>query len=239
MLSLGLPHEPDGRSLRVTFAPELVIAKIESDADLMAYWAKVIAGYARGTGPLSVDHRLVPYPASHTRMQMLFSMERFSLAHEYGHHIGRHGRMPALGVADDSALSQEFEADLFALSLDRYIGMSDPSPNLFSASGAGAAALFKCHDCVRRTRQILLTGDDAIQPDGVHPPSPDRIAGFDALDLEFPHPSGEHLRKMRLDVAAVIDGMYTRLKPLFIRMHRQGIRPVPDRQALDPPRYLL
>ena len=239
MLCLALPHEPDGNRVKVSFAPEIVLAKLESDADLVGYWTAVLGAYAGGRGPLSVGYRLVPYPASYTRMQMLFSMERFSIAHEYGHHIFRHGTTSGLGVGGDpDALGNESEADLFALSLDRYIGMNDPSPNRFSASGAAAVALFRLHDCVKRIRQILLTGDDAIQPDGIHPPTSDRIAAFDALDHQFPYPNREHLRKMRLDVATVIDEMYLRLRPAYVKMHEQGVRPLSS-QVFDPPSRLL
>lgn len=191
MLSLSLPHERDGDRLMVTFKPELVLAKIESSADLPNYWEKVIGDYAFGLGPLSGDHHPVPFPASFTRMQLLFSMERFSLAHEYGHHVGKHGKRATIGVGGDAdALGHEFEADLFALSLERHIGIRSGRPNPFAASGASAVFLLKCHDCVRRVRQILLTGEDTIQSDGVHPETSNRISAFDGLDHQLPDSQG-------------------------------------------------
>src|SRR6266567_5251552 len=163
-------------------------------------WEKVVGDYAFGPGPLSGGHQSVPFPASFTRMQLLFSMERFSLAHEYGHHVGKHGKRAAIEVGGDAvAVGQEFEADLFALSVERYVGMRSVQPNPFSASGAGAAFLLKCHECVRRVRQILLSGEDAIQSDGVHPETSDRIAAFDDLDDQLPDTQREHLREMRND----------------------------------------
>jgi len=242
MISLSLPHERDGDRLRVTFSPELVLAKIESSADLRTYWGKVIGDYAFGSGPLAGGHRLVPYPASRTRMQLLFAMERFSLAHEYGHHVGQHGRRAAIGVdSDANAFGHEFEADMFALSLERYIGMRDEPPNIFSASGAAAVLLLKCHDCIRRVRQILRTGEDTIQSDGTHPETRDRVAAFDLLDHQLPDSQRAHLREMRTSCIAILDAMYCRLKPAYVAMHKQGVRPThsTSHYEFDPPRFLL
>jgi hypothetical protein len=45
----------------------------------------------------------------------------------------------------------EFEADLFALGFERYIGVRETRPNVFSASGAAGALLPKYHE-LRATR---------------------------------------------------------------------------------------
>lgn len=242
MLSLSLPHERDGDRLMVTFKPELVLAKIESSADLPNYWEKVIGDYAFGLGPLSGDHHPVPFPASFTRMQLLFSMERFSLAHEYGHHVGKHGKRATIGVGGDAdALGHEFEADLFALSLERHIGIRSGRPNPFAASGASAVFLLKCHDCVRRVRQILLTGEDTIQSDGVHPETSNRISAFDGLDHQLPDSQRDHLREMRDSCGAIVDEMYRRLKPVYTAMYKRG--PTQSGSTshcdFDPPSFLL
>ncbi len=242
MFSLSLPHEADGDRLNVTFNTELVLAKIEASTDVRDYWKKVIDDYAFGSGPLSGGHHPVPFPASYTRMQLLFSMERFSLAHEYAHHVGQHGRRTAIGVDGNAdALGHEFEADLFAVNLERYIGMGDTPPNIFSASGAAAALLLKCHECIRRVRQILRTGEDAIQSDGIHPATLDRIAAFDQLDHQLPDSQREHLRGMRNSCVAIVDEMYRRLKPVYTEMHKRGLTPPHSgtRYDSDLPRWLL
>ena len=242
MLSLSLPHERDGDRLKVTFNPGLVLAKIESSADLRNYWERVIGDYAFGSGPLSGGHRPVPFPASFTRMQLLFSMERFSLAHEYGHHVAQHSKTAVIGVGGDTeAVGHEFEADLFALSLDRFIGMRDQQPNVFAASGAGAAFLLKYHDCIRRVGQILSTGEDTIHSDGVHPETSERIAAFDSLDDQLPDAQRCNLRELRNNCASIVDDVYCRLKPAYMAMYKNGLRRAQSAShcEIDLPRLLL
>jgi len=240
MIALSLPHDAQGSTIKVSFNPDLVLAKIASSPDLRTYWAKMIGDYAVGSGPLSGNPQLVPYPASRTRGQILFSMERFSLAHEYAHHIGRHGCAATATVGcEGGGAEEELEADSFALTLERYIGMNDTPPNLFSASGAAAAVLLKCHECVKKARQILSTGEDVAHPDGIHPPVSDRITAFAVWDREIPEPHRQNITKIRQDLIALVDEMYRRLKPIYVRAHKDGVRPLPVPHGFDPPRALL
>jgi len=227
LIALSLPHERHGEQLRVSFAPKLVMAKIRADFDLRKYWEEVLRDYALGPGPLSGNHSLVPFPASRTRAHVLFAMERFSLAHEYGHHIWQHGKEQEAAVDGNSnPFKDEFEADLFAVGIERYIGLQETPPNPFSASGAAGALLLKFHECVHRVRQVLSTGDDAIKSDGVHPETRDRIKAFGVLDHEIPEPQRDNLKKLRADCVTIVDEMYNLLKPNFLEMHRQGVRPL-------------
>ena len=227
VFSLSLPHEADGDRLKVSFQPKLVVARIGSSDELKQYWAGVIGAYAFGSGPLDVGHQIVPYPASITRIKLLLAMERFSVAHEYAHHVAQHGRKEVIGAGEDpDVIDQEFEADLFGLSLDRHIGYRNTPPNIFSASGAAAVLLLKCHDCVRRVRQIFLTGEDVIKQGTTHPEISDRIAAFDLLDEQIPDPNRKDFKKMREDFATIVDEVYRRLKPIYVEMHKQGLRPL-------------
>jgi hypothetical protein len=226
-VSLSLPHEADGDKLRVSFEPKLVLARIGASNELKQYWARVIGAYAFGSGPLDVKHRIVPYPASSAWIQLALAMQRVSVAHEYAHHIAGHGERQVIGAGGDPyAISQEFEADLFALSLERHIGYRNPEPNIFSASGVAATLLLKGHDCVRRVRQIFRSGEDKLEQGSTHPGISERIAAFDTLDEQIPDRNRRDFKKMREDFGTILDEVYSKLKPMFVKMHRQGLRPL-------------
>jgi hypothetical protein len=228
--SMSVLHEADDHEIRVSCNPKLVIAKIGASEDLKGYWTRLFGAYAFGSGPLDFEHRLVSFPASVTRIQLLQSMERFSVAHEYAHHIADHGRRDVLGAGKDpEAVGEEFEADLFALSLDRYIGTNS---NPFSASGAAAVLLLKCLECVKRVRRIFLTGDDTTPPRINHPETVDRIAAFDGSDELAPDHAKRSFKAMREDFAVIIDEIYKRLRPIYIEMHKQGLRPLDSTEWL-------
>src|SRR5262245_17425789 len=74
VFALSLPHEEGSKGIKVTLRPELVLQKIGSDEDLKRLWTSVIGAYAYGSGPLDAEHRVVPYPASIVRAQLLSAM---------------------------------------------------------------------------------------------------------------------------------------------------------------------
>jgi hypothetical protein len=169
---------------------------------------------------------MVPHPASITRVQLLYAMERFALAHEYAHHIGAHGkRSVLLAGTDNTGKHEEYEADLFALSLTRYQGYSETPQNLYSVSGAGAVLLLKCWECVRRARRVLLTGDDSLPPASTHPEVAERITAFRELDPHLPDHERRAFTQIREDFEIVIDAVWKELRPVYIEMHRLGLKP--------------
>ncbi|MBI2816005.1 MAG: hypothetical protein HYX72_03610 [Acidobacteria bacterium] len=227
MFSLSLEHEQHEKTFSVCFKPNRVFAKIGSDPALKYYWTEIIGAYAFGSGPLIVKQRLVPSPASITRVQLLQGMELFSVAHEYAHHIGSHG--DGVATAEDSnAKREEYEADSLALTLSRYIGANEQPQNLYAMSGASAVLLLKCHECVRRARQILRTGSETIQSSRTHPNSSDRIAAFDAFDEHLPKSEREMFKQTREDFEDIIDAVWAKLRPWYVEMHNHGLRPAED-----------
>jgi hypothetical protein len=226
VFALSLPHDGEGETVKVVVESSPVYAKIGSDASLKYHWTEVIGAYAYGSGPANVKHRVVPHPASITRHQVMWAMERFSVAHEYAHHVAGHGRRQfATKGVDPEGLLEEYEADAFALALSRYLGAKEERQNMWEISGAGAVLLLKCLECVRRARQVLLTGDDVVRGSGSHPEVSDRIEAFNYLDPSLPEHERISFRKLRDNVATLIDSVWPKLKRYYVMMYENGLRP--------------
>lgn len=223
----SLIHENEREeNRRVIIDSAQVYAKISKDSDLKQHWTEVIGGYGYGSGPLTVTQRVVAHPASMTRQDVLWAMERFAVAHEYAHHIAAHGRreFAARGI-DSEGLNEEYEADLFALRLSQYLGANDTPQNIWGMSGAAAVLLLKCLDSIRRARQVLLTGRDVLPAARSHPETSDRISMFDKVDPTLPEPEQIAFRDLRDSVVAIIDSIWLKLKVYFVSMHENGLRP--------------
>jgi hypothetical protein len=74
--------------------------------------------------------------------------------------------------------------------------------------------------------KFLLTGDDAIQSRGTPPEISDRIAAFDDLDDQVPEHNRRDFKEMGRSFAAIVDTLYSKLKPFYIEMHKDGLRPL-------------
>jgi hypothetical protein len=226
VMSLSLICEPANGALSFCNEPKQVFTKIGSDPDLKKFWTEVIGAYAFGLGPLNVEQRIVPYPYSIIRVQLLTAMERFAIAHEYAHHIARHGSLEEAQVGGDPAsLRNEFDADIFALGLSRYMERNEPQPNFYAMSGAGAVLLLKGLECVRRTREIFASGSEAQQQCATHPETAERIAYLETLDSSLATGEQTVFRQIRGDFVEIIDSVWMKLRPWYIWMHEDGLRP--------------
>ena len=228
----SLIYKSDGKSFSVD--PSEVYAKIGGDPELKQHWTEVIGGYGYGSGPLNVTHRVVPFPASVVRQQVLWAMERFAVAHEYAHHIAAHGRreFAAKGV-DEQGFSEEHEADFFAFRLTQFLGANDTAENIWAVSGAGAVLLLKCLECLRKAKQVLLSGQDTLPISPTHPTTSDRIESFEHLDFTVPEVHRTPFRNLRRNVIALIDSIWPKLRNYILMMYEDGLRPEYDIDGFD------
>jgi hypothetical protein len=217
---------------RFSLEPSDVYAKVGADADLKMHWTEVIGGYGYGSGPLNVTHRVVPLPASVIRQQLLWAMERFAVAHEYAHHIGAHGRREFVAKgADTESVNEEHEADLFAFRLTQIMGADDK--NIWAVSGAGPVVLLKSLHCIRQARQVLSTGLDTLPPSSTHPPISERLESFEQLDFTVREDQRTSFRKLRRNVATIIDLLWPKLLNYLLMMREHGLRPESDFVGCD------
>jgi len=229
VIAQSLIHERKGELIGICIEPGRVYEFVGSDVELKRFWVEVIGAYAFGSGPLNVAPRFVAKPASFTRIQILRSMELFALTHEYAHHIGRHGKsQSAEAGGNPDAKNEELAADMLAIALTRHIGAKDQPQNLFAMSGAGAVILLKCLECVRRTRQIFRNGVENVELSATHPSVSERIAAFEKLDQSPSEVENTVYKQMRNDFSEIIDSFWVKLRPFFVTMHQDGLRPEAD-----------
>lgn len=147
--------------------------------DLVLYWFWIFVSFS-GTG----THVLAPFrPSSPAEVylfeQIAWSMEYFTVAHEFGHHVLGHRS------AGDDPMIQEFQADAFAVKICEQLEFK-PFPllsNPYTRTGAGASLMLLALEILRAFEDPPGEGKNAA---GTHPPTSARIAKISTRNLMQP-----------------------------------------------------
>jgi hypothetical protein len=141
------------------------LARFRQDEALRHRWERLFFRFAgvEFTGvppdpPLTDQQTTVKY-------QLTSAMEVFVLGREYGHHVIRHaGASKLLRGSHQGKFFRELQADEFALLLCSFLGARGFSGsvtkyrNTWMESGAGAVAVLRAVEALRRVREILVSG---------------------------------------------------------------------------------
>jgi hypothetical protein len=118
--------------------------KLRDRPKILSYWFQVIASFTLLGTSVLVPFRLSPTEQIGLRVEILDAMEIFLIAHEYAHHIFRHGRLQSASSEsgkDDAARKEEFEADTLAIAIGQMVTGHKPHENVLMLSGVGMVVL--------------------------------------------------------------------------------------------------
>jgi hypothetical protein len=235
-LALCLPMYDDPAASVACNDPAKVAAHIRTHPILMRYWIRILRSYAvEGWVPPRPLPQVNGIPQSVVRIQLLKGMELFAIAHEYGHHVLRHGEFTSTD-ATHNGFRHEYEADTFAQAASAAIGSRSEPPNPYAMSGVGAVLVLGGLDIVHRAKSVLLDGDSRLAPSTKHPPLKDRIQNIALLDANTPPDYQEAYRDLRDCFLTILDNLWADIEPVFKRLHARGLRPNPG--SPDPDGWL-
>lgn len=138
--------------------------------------------------------------------------ELFIVAHEYSHHIRRHGVASSLsvdGIAGEESKEQELEADFFGALLSAHVGTENRQ--MFARSGAAAVVALIAVDMLRRAREVLATGVERIFTSNTHAKLEERLLNiqgvrYDPREAQAVLAHQEHFK-------AIMDGIWHTVLP--------------------------
>jgi hypothetical protein len=168
-----------------------------------------------------------------TKFQLTSAMEVFVLAREYAHHLLRHddAALRSLVGSHGDAFRSEFEADEFALKIGSLLGSRGFSGN-FSAirntwmeSGAGAVAVLRGIEIVRRVRETLQTGAHSDENSGSSVPHGERLIAFEKWASLVANPLATQFSRQRSFVGRLLPDIYNQQAIRFPAAYRAGYRP--------------
>jgi hypothetical protein len=235
-IALTLPQEHHNGRWQVSNDPDEVRLRLRANPTIIKDWARVLTSYALEgwppAGPMLTSSDLGTVGR---RVLMLRAMEVFAIAHEYGHHVLRHGMAQSTSEEADH-FGDEHDADLFAQLVSRDIGSRENPPNYYAMSGAGAVVMLGSLELLARVKAVLRTGSDTVPPRERHPPFQKRIEQIALLDQHAPESIRLNFQKLRASFIEILEAVWNEVKPIIEGLHQQGFRPMED--ASDPSGWL-
>jgi hypothetical protein len=202
-----------------------VLTRLRQTPKLQIFWTQIFSSYALdGWPPTDIEMPLLDPLQQWVRLQVLQAMELFAVAHEYGHHVLKHGESQATNETRDH-FSDEHEADVFGRLICLNEGLESTPPNLFTASGAGAVLMLGGIELVRRTKAVLETGVAKPSPRRSHPPLDERLAMIAGGDQHANETDRAVFEDMRQCARQLLESVWSVVEPVVTGMHQNGFRP--------------
>ena len=190
--------------------------------DVLTCWFQVVASFSMlGTSvyiPLKIPHPTEVF----LRGEILDALEIFMMAHEYAHHILKHGRLQSAssdsGKGED-AQREEFEADALAIAIGQMVTGHQPHENILMLSGVGMVVFLKTLQMLDEARQLLGITANCVASHGSHPAVADRLNHVDRQDWLWPKLSIE-FRHFRCAYCNMMRIVWEEIRPQFEEIGR-------------------
>jgi hypothetical protein len=176
-------------------------ALLRSRPDAIRYWVDILVSFSFTGSSVNVPFVTLPKEWNALKDRMVDAVEIFVVAHEYSHHLMRHGRLLEASTnsgADSRARGEEFEADSIAIMIGQMVTGHLPDENLLMISGAGMVVLLSALDMLARARRLL--GLEVKEDRGSHPSAADRFAMIDRQE----HLWGHEVVQLRVQRSAYV-----------------------------------
>ena len=195
-------------------------ASLRSRSDVLSYWVQIFASFGILGTSIGARFMVPPKEIGVLRGQILESLEIFMVAHEYAHHILRHGRLesasPESGM-DQLAHQQEHEADSLAIAISQLVTGNKQHENTLMISGVGMVVLLRSLEMLAQTQRILSISSSNVAIGTTHPSIAARLANIDQQAFLWPT-AAEGLRHFRRAYDNMMQVVWDEIRPQFERM---------------------
>jgi hypothetical protein len=186
-------------------------------SDVIAYWFQIIASFSMLGTSIFVPLKVPPPAQANLRSEILDALEIFAIAHEYAHHILKHGRLQSASSdtgKNDAARHEEFEADTLAIAISQLVTGNQLNENVLMLSGVGMVVFLHTLHMLDEARHLLGLRDGEVASHGSHPSAEDRLSYVDQQEWLWPHFDAQfrHFRRAYGNIMRIV---WDELEPLF------------------------